>query len=129
MEANPENVIVVHCKGGKGKVRYIMLYCFKIWFEGRTGTMISAWLVRAGLFPGADESLAYFSDRRTDKSRGNKSQGVQTPSQSRYVLYYEKLLMDMSGTLPPPTYKQLKKIILHGLCSNKWMNRFCCSND
>ena len=65
MDAHKENVIVVHCKGGKG----------------RTGTMIAAWLVRAGLFQQAEKSLAYFRDRRTDSSKGMKSQGVDTPSQ------------------------------------------------
>ena len=82
---------------------------------GRTGTMISAWLVRSGLFVGAGPSLAYFKDRRTDTSRGEKSQGVQTPSQSRYVLYYEKLLSKMSGLLPPPVSLRLVKMTLHGL--------------
>ena len=80
--------------------------------------MISSWLVRAGLFMGASESLAYFSDRRTDRSRGTKCQGVQTPSQSRYVLYYEKLLTQMDGCLPPPTSLKLKKITLLGLNRN-----------
>ena len=37
--------------------------------------MISAWLVRSGLFSQAQESLAYFRDRRTDTSRGKKMQG------------------------------------------------------
>jgi hypothetical protein len=82
---------------------------------GRTGTMISSWLVRAGLFMGANESLAYFSDRRTDKSKGLKCQGVQTPSQSRYVLYYERLMTEMEGCLPPPTSVRLQKITLLGL--------------
>lgn len=79
--------------------------------------MISSWLVRAGLFAGAGESLAYFSERRTDKSRGSKSQGVQTPSQHRYVLYYERLLTKMGGCLPPPTSLQLKKMTVIGLQS------------
>lgn len=65
MDQDQRNVIAVHCKGGKG----------------RTGTMISAWLVRSGLFPQAQKSLAYFRERRTDRSRGTKNQGVDTPSQ------------------------------------------------
>lgn len=120
MEANQENVIVVHCKGGKGQTtnRYTVLSFHETLVAGRTGTMISSWLVRAGLFMGANESLAYFSDRRTDKSRGTKCQGVQTPSQSRYVRYYERLLTDLEGSLPPPTSLRLKKITLLGLYGN-----------
>ena len=34
LDADPENVIAVHCKGGKG----------------RTGTMICVWLVDCGIF-------------------------------------------------------------------------------
>lgn len=99
MDAHKENVIVVHCKGGKG----------------RTGTMIAAWLVRAGLFQQAEKSLAYFRDRRTDSSKGMKSQGVDTPSQSRYVGYYERLLTHMNSDLPPPTSLRVKQISIFGL--------------
>lgn len=99
MDGNTENIIVVHCKGGKG----------------RTGTMISAWLVRSGLFEQAGESLAYFSDRRTDKAKGKKSQGVQTPSQSRYVNYYEQLILKMAGNLPPPVSMRIKRVTVYGL--------------
>lgn len=60
-----ENVIVVHCKGGKG----------------RTGTMICVWLVEAGVFKSAETSLDYFGGRRTDTNVGKKFQGVETPSQ------------------------------------------------
>lgn len=65
MSEDSRNVIAVHCKGGKG----------------RTGTMVAAWLVRSGLFSQAQQSLAYFRERRTDRSRGTKNQGVDTPSQ------------------------------------------------
>ena len=82
---------------------------------GRTGMMISAWLVRSGLFVEAGKSLAYFSDRRTDKNLGNKSQGVETPSQSRYVIYYERLLTEMSGSLPPPVSLKITKMTINGL--------------
>ena len=77
--------------------------------------MISAWLVRSGLFEEARDSLEYFTIRRTDKSRGKKSQGVDTPSQSRYVQYYERLVSTMRGNLPPPVSLRLKILTLHGV--------------
>ena len=128
MDANPDNVIVVHCKGGKGELAGNSDHPspFEEFYSclGRTGTMVSAWLVRSGLFLGAGESLAYFKDRRTDTSRGEKSQGVQTPSQSRYVLYYERLLTKMDSELPPPVSLVVVKMTLHGLYS-KWLIRVC----
>ena len=63
--ADKDNVIVVHCKGGKG----------------RTGTMICVWLVEAGIFKSAETSLDFFGGRRTDTNVGKKFQGVETPSQ------------------------------------------------
>merc|ERR1739838_918786 len=70
------NVIAVHCKGGKG----------------RTGTMICVFLIDTGAFRDAEHCLGYFGDRRTDKNVDNKFQGVETPSQSRYVGYYEQVV-------------------------------------
>lgn len=65
LASDPKNVIVVHCKGGKG----------------RTGTMICVWLVESGIFESASNSLDYFGSRRTDKNVSKKFQGVETPSQ------------------------------------------------
>ena len=62
LAADPENVIVVHCKGGKG----------------RTGTMICVWLVESGIFTSATESLDYFGSRRTDLNVSKKFQGVSS---------------------------------------------------
>ena len=59
---NPDNVIVVHCKGGKG----------------RTGTMICVWLIESGVFSSAANSLDYFGNRRTDTNVSKKFQGVET---------------------------------------------------
>ncbi|KEG09395.1 tyrosine phosphatase isoform [Trypanosoma grayi] len=72
--APERRVVVVHCKGGKG----------------RTGTMVSAYLMYSGRKATADEALDHFSVMRT--AFGGKFQGVQTPSQDRYVRYFERLL-------------------------------------
>eukprot|EP01029_Cantina_marsupialis_P028178 TRINITY_DN775823_c0_g1_i1.p1 TRINITY_DN775823_c0_g1~~TRINITY_DN775823_c0_g1_i1.p1 ORF type:complete len:359 (-),score=105.56 TRINITY_DN775823_c0_g1_i1:337-1389(-) len=72
MGADPENVIAVHCKAGKG----------------RTGLMISAYLVHAKICKTADEALRYFGKMRTQNGKG-----VTIPSQQRYVHYYAHQLM------------------------------------
>lgn len=92
MAADKRNIIAVHCKGGKG----------------RTGTIICVWLIDCGLFHDAKDVLEYFGDRRTDLTVGKMFQGVQTPSQSRYVGYFQKLKQEYCGNLPEK--KQLNLI-------------------
>ncbi|KAK6172672.1 hypothetical protein SNE40_016284 [Patella caerulea] len=99
MSADKRNVIAIHCKGGKG----------------RTGTMICCWLVDSGLFEEAKESLNYFGDRRTDLSVGSTFQGVETPSQSRYVGYYEKMKNEHNRELPPNKKLRIKTVKIEGL--------------
>ncbi|XP_076359222.1 phosphatidylinositol 3,4,5-trisphosphate 3-phosphatase TPTE2-like isoform X2 [Tachypleus tridentatus] len=103
LSEDKENVIAVHCKGGKG----------------RTGTMICVWLVEAGLFDSAEASLDYFGNRRTDLSVGSKFQGVETPSQSRYVGYFQQIKEKYGGEPPAdvPTMKirQIKIYALAGV--------------
>ncbi|XP_043233649.1 phosphatidylinositol 3,4,5-trisphosphate 3-phosphatase TPTE2-like [Amphibalanus amphitrite] len=98
LNADAENVVAVHCKGGKG----------------RTGTMICIYMVETGLFSTAGESLDYFGSRRTDLNVGGKFQGVETPSQSRYVGYYE-WMKNNRHHLPPETPRLLTQLRLSGL--------------
>ncbi|XP_065058372.1 phosphatidylinositol 3,4,5-trisphosphate 3-phosphatase TPTE2-like [Rhopilema esculentum] len=84
MSADKDHVIAVHCKGGKG----------------RTGTCISSWLLYSDQFSTAEKSLHYFGYRRTDRAKGSRFQGVETPSQSRYVGYIERVLKDHNGIVP-----------------------------
>jgi PTEN phosphatase family protein len=75
LQQDPENVIVVHCKGGKG----------------RTGTMICVWLIETGVFSSAEDSLDYFGHRRTDTNVSDKFQVISflfrvSPS-CRYFLW------------------------------------------
>ncbi|KAL6075667.1 Phosphatidylinositol 3,4,5-trisphosphate 3-phosphatase tpte2, variant 2 [Balamuthia mandrillaris] len=79
------NVIAVHCRGGKG----------------RSGTVICANLLWSGECATADEALALFAQRRTDREKGTKNQGVETQSQRRYVRYFEWVCKQNGGQLPP----------------------------
>jgi len=81
MVRDPRNVIAVHCKGGKG----------------RTGTMICAWLLYRYRESNPADVIKYFADMRTNQALGSRTQGIETPSQVRYVNYFWKYLHDHMG--------------------------------
>lgn len=60
LKADPENVVAVHCKAGKG----------------RTGLIIAAFLVFSGACASTTEALRLFGDERTHNGKG-----VTIPSQ------------------------------------------------
>ncbi|KAM4796963.1 phosphatidylinositol 3,4,5-trisphosphate 3-phosphatase TPTE2-like [Rhinophrynus dorsalis] len=99
MAEDPKNVIAIHCKGGKG----------------RTGTMVCTYLVDSDQFESAKESLDYFGERRTDTSVSTKFQGVETPSQSRYVAYYEIVKNKFKLQLPPEKKLKIRSIRIHSI--------------
>ena len=68
---DPENVVGIHCKAGKG----------------RTGLMICTYLLHTGLSTTAADALQHFARERTHNGKG-----VTIPSQIRWVHYYEQLL-------------------------------------
>jgi len=69
--SDPENVVSVHCKAGKG----------------RSGTMIAALLVYMKVFENAEAALDFFGKQRTENGKG-----VTIHSQRRYVHYFEEYL-------------------------------------
>ncbi|XP_056262997.1 putative tyrosine-protein phosphatase TPTE [Pseudoliparis swirei] len=99
MSVDPKNIIAIHCKGGKG----------------RTGTLVCTWFIDSDQFESAKDSLEYFGERRTDKSQSSKFQGVETPSQSRYVGYYETMKTKFNRQLPPPKRLVIKSIRIHSI--------------
>jgi len=95
MQRDPENVVVAHCRGGKG----------------RTGSLCCAWLLFSQkkvdsengpkVCDGTD-SLVYFANARSDLSQSTKLQGVDTPSQKRYVVCLDRLLRHNNSYLSTP---------------------------
>lgn len=78
LQAHEENVIVVHCKAGKG----------------RTGVMACCYLLWAGEFDNARDAIDFFGVARA--SDGN---GITIPSQKRFVYYFGRLLEDHRKTV------------------------------
>jgi len=70
---SPDNVAAIHCKAGKG----------------RTGMMISCYLLHSKECKTSEEALKLFAERRT-----NDGKGVTIASQKRYIRYYEKILKE-----------------------------------
>ncbi|XP_048196568.1 phosphatidylinositol 3,4,5-trisphosphate 3-phosphatase TPTE2-like [Perognathus longimembris pacificus] len=99
LSKDPQNTIAIHCKGGKG----------------RTGTMICVCLLAMDTFSTAKESLTYFGERRTDKRFCDKFQGVETPSQSRYVGYFETIKTMWNWELPVKKTLTITKIVLYSI--------------
>ncbi|EHH28882.1 hypothetical protein EGK_09163, partial [Macaca mulatta] len=106
MAQDPANIVAIHCKGGKG----------------RTGTMICAFLIASEIFLTAEESLYYFGERRTDKTNSTEFQGVETPSQNRYVGYFAQVKHLYNWNLPPRRILFIKRFIIYsirGVCDLK----------
>uniref|UniRef100_A0A2K5E5H8 Phosphatidylinositol-3,4,5-trisphosphate 3-phosphatase n=1 Tax=Aotus nancymaae TaxID=37293 RepID=A0A2K5E5H8_AOTNA len=103
MAQDPENIIVIHCKGGKG----------------RTGTMACACLIASEIFLTAKESLCYFGERRTDKTKSTKFQGVEIPSQNRYVEYFSQVKHHYNWNLPPVRILFIKRFIIYSIRGNE----------
>lgn len=78
-----QHIAVIHCKGGKG----------------RTGTMVCSYLIYAKIWPRAVDALLHFGKLRTADT-AKSFQGVESPSQDRYVRYFERLLASPSMKAP-----------------------------
>ena len=85
----------VHCQGGKG----------------RTGTFCSALLLWTGFCSSAADALELYARRRTDPQLGRRRrlQGVDSPSQRRYMRYLERALYGggRDAPVPPPMRRML----------------------
>mmetsp|Transcript_26380 Transcript_26380/g.49301 ORF Transcript_26380/g.49301 Transcript_26380/m.49301 type:complete len:162 (+) Transcript_26380:1293-1778(+) len=69
----PNGVAAIHCKAGKG----------------RTGFLISCYLIYTNPWFTVDRALRFFAVKRTKNQKG-----VTIPSQRRYVGYFDRMLRD-----------------------------------
>ncbi|ORY94764.1 protein-tyrosine phosphatase-like protein [Syncephalastrum racemosum] len=71
LQADPDNVVAIHCKAGKG----------------RTGTAVAALLLYMHVAQNVDEAIHLYGIKRTTDGKG-----LTVPSQIRYVHYFASLL-------------------------------------
>lgn len=90
LDSDPQHVVVVHCKGGKGRtgcvIAAFMHYsqiCQRYEREEESFLLICKYLFSASA------ALDHFAMKRF---YDDKLQGVTQPSQRRYVHYFEELL-------------------------------------
>ncbi|XP_078345680.1 tensin-3-like isoform X2 [Oculina patagonica] len=96
LKSDPNHVVVVHCKGGKG----------------RTGVVIAAYMHFSKICSSPQAALDWFAMKRFyDDSLG----GVTQPSQRRYVHYFSDYLDGKVKLNTDPMF--LHHIIIHGIPS------------
>nr|XP_031540454.1 phosphatidylinositol 3,4,5-trisphosphate 3-phosphatase TPTE2-like isoform X7 [Vicugna pacos]XP_031540455.1 phosphatidylinositol 3,4,5-trisphosphate 3-phosphatase TPTE2-like isoform X7 [Vicugna pacos] len=77
--------------------------------------MICAYLLASEQFTTAEDSLNYFGEQRTDKSTSNKYQGIETPSQSRFVGYFAQVKNTYNLHLPPRKILNINKFVIYSI--------------
>jgi phosphatidylinositol-3,4,5-trisphosphate 3-phosphatase/dual-specificity protein phosphatase PTEN len=86
---DPEHMVGIHCKAGKG----------------RTGLIICCYLMFDGTCSTSDDALVYYGNKRTIDGKG-----VTIASQKRYIRYYERVLKEMDGIIPPASELVMSRI-------------------
>ncbi|XP_041752219.1 tensin-3-like isoform X2 [Coregonus clupeaformis] len=94
LNADPLHVVVIHCRGGKGRI----------------GVVISSFVHFTDISASADQALDRFAMR---KYYDDKVSALMTPSQKRYVWILNSLLSGSMKINASPLF--LNCIILHGI--------------
>ncbi|KAM6922033.1 tensin-3-like [Xenentodon cancila] len=94
LQTNPKHVLVLHCRGGKG----------------RLGVLVASYIHFRNMSASADLSLDHFAMKRF---YNDKLSAVMTPSQNRYVWMLGSMLKRGLRMSPSPLF--LLCVVLHGL--------------
>ncbi|XP_056149208.1 tensin-3-like [Lampris incognitus] len=94
LNADPLHVVVIHCRGGKGRI----------------GVIISSFVHFTDISAGADQALDRFAMR---KFYDDKVSALMTPSQKRYVWILNSLLSGSMKINASPLF--LHCVVLHGI--------------
>eukprot|EP00056_Hartaetosiga_gracilis_P010146 m.148788 g.148788 ORF g.148788 m.148788 type:complete len:1155 (-) comp13264_c2_seq1:283-3747(-) len=87
LESDEKNVVVVHCKGGKG----------------RTGVVVASYFSFRKLFNNAEDAMYHFALKRFANAEvGGAHVGVSNPSQRRYVRYIDSIVNGNLQVWPKP---------------------------
>jgi len=118
LEKDDNNVVVIHCRGGKG----------------RTGTIVCSVLLERYRKSTPEDVLLHFEEMRTNYF-GAKKQGLSTPSQERYVRYFYDLIRrsDIKTVFNYPVHWQLDLIkmgpVYHHPTKILWEIRISCVDE
>ncbi|XP_029285990.1 LOW QUALITY PROTEIN: tensin 3-2 [Cottoperca gobio] len=94
LQTHPKHVLVLHCRGGKG----------------RLGVLVASYIHLSNMSASADLSLDHFAMRRF---YNDKLSALMTPSQKRYVWMLGSTLKGGLRMCPSPSF--LLCVVLHGL--------------
>jgi len=92
LSQHEKNVAVIHCKAGKG----------------RTGVMVTAYMLFSGEWKNAQDALDFYAAMRTYNKKG-----VTIPSQIRYVKYTATIVNNFKSQLPEPRTLLLNTVELY----------------
>jgi hypothetical protein len=59
--------------------------------------------------------MKFFALKRTNGKNEHKFMGVETPSQVRFVKYFERIIKELDFKVPTPKALHLDKIVMHSI--------------
>lgn len=94
--SDPKNVVVVHCKGGKG----------------RTGCVIAAYMLQSRVFDKPEQAMYHFAMKRFQSKDPSKT-GITGQGQRRYVRWFKDVIEGKREVRDQPMF--LEAVVMRGV--------------